>query len=94
MRTIWKFDLLGESEQVVRMPQGAQLIHVGHQEGTFLRLWAIVDDDMARPTEDRRIAIVGTGHQMPESATPDNHIATVIEGSFVWHVFDITEERF
>lgn len=86
MRTIWKFPLFVEDEQIVRMPKGAEILHAAFQLGV-LCLWAKVDPDADE--EERYVRIAGTGHPISESGGM-RHIATVLtaDGSLVWHVFE------
>lgn len=88
-RRIYKYYLTNSQRQLVELPQGFQILHVGQQDGNLV-LWAMVDVDA--PTEKVPIMIFGTGHPIPEDLFL-YHIGTVQVGHFVWHVFeDITEE--
>lgn len=60
-----------------------QIIHVGQQDG-MITFWAEVEPDS---TEHTRISlrVVGTGHAVPELGF--THLATVMLGEFVWHVY-------
>ncbi len=80
-RSVWKFSLELAEVQVVPMPSGAQLLHVDMQAGT-LNLWALVDPT-AEP-EERKIAVVPTGHPAPSEAA---YVGTAMDRPFVWHVF-------
>ena len=66
------------------MPEGAEILHVGDQNGT-ITIWALVDVE----TEFlyREFIIVGTGQQIPYDKY--THIGTVFQGSFVWHIFEV-----
>lgn len=78
-------ELVIKDEQKIVMPRGAMVLHVGMQNGRIC-LWAQVNPD-DEPME-RRFIIHGTCHENLPEATPLTHIATVMDGSFVWHVFD------
>ncbi len=84
-RTIGKFPLELVGEQVVQMPNGAQILCVQLQNG-WPCIWALVDPT-ARLIE-RSITIVGTGHPF-EASSIGSYIGTVqLETSgLVWHVF-------
>jgi len=82
MKTIWKYELDRAGATVLQMPAGATIIHVALQ-GTFICLWAIVDPRL--PKEPRCISVYGTGNPLDQEAR--NHLGTVQEGPFVWHVF-------
>lgn len=82
--TVWKFVLRRAELQDVEMPVGAKVLHVAMQ-GHDITLWAWVDPDAK--VESRRFAITGSGAPAP---TPDQarYHGTVIDGAFVWHVFE------
>ena len=83
MSRVLKYNL---TDGPVLMPLGAVVIHVAMQRG-YMRLWAIVDD--AQTTmEKRQFDVVGTGIHF--NAAGKQHIATVIDGQFVWHAFEVT----
>jgi hypothetical protein len=74
----------------LRLPIGAEVLTVQIQNGSP-QLWAKVDTE--QPTEPRIFAVVGTGHELPSSATNLRYIATVqIDGMLlVFHVFEATK---
>ena len=83
MRNIWKFAIPVEDEQIIAMPDGARVIHVGADPaGRDLCLWALVDS--SKPTIPRRVFVRGTGHPVPESG---RHVGSTVMSPFVWHVF-------
>ncbi len=86
-RSVWKFSLELAEVQVVPMPSGAQLLHVDMQGGT-LNVWALVDPT-ADP-EERKIAVVGTGHPAPSPGIAA-YVGTAMDRPFVWHVFEELE---
>lgn len=81
MKTIYKYALgLG-----LRMPRGAQLLHLGEQHGD-LYVWAKVDID--QPIVWRKLEVVGTGWQEKDGGD-GVHIGTVqMHNGLVFHVFD------
>ena len=82
IKTIWKYELRITDTQVVEMPDGAEVLHVGCQAGKIC-LWALVDPEAALiPYE---FQIVGTGH--PYEVGTGGHIGTAVIDPFVWHVF-------
>lgn len=87
MKTIWKYPLEITDEQVVEMPQGANILSVQSQ-GSQLCLWAIVFPNRASMRE-RTITIYGTGHAM-RTDCEEKFLATVQQdgGALVWHVFE------
>lgn len=64
------------------MPEGADPVHVGEQNGVVC-LWYRCNPDAAR--ELREYIVVGTGYYVGELP----HIGSVVTGeSLVWHVLD------
>ena len=83
MERIYKYELDIRHEQIVDMPFGAEIIHVGEQKGV-LCLWAKVGIDGTN--EERAIYIIGTG-QMLKSGL--KHIGSVVmSNGFVWHIHE------
>lgn len=92
MKTIWKFEVKARDvETVVNMPKSAEIIHV-HGQNEQVCLWAIVDPEAEK--EERRFAIVGTGHLMFDPAI-HKYIGTahVLLGHLVWHIFELVPEK-
>lgn len=83
MKTIHKYPLNLDTEQTLTMPAAAEILSVQDQGGV-LCIWALVDTD--RLPEERRFRVYGTGHAIANF--PHKYLATVIQGSFVWHVFE------
>jgi hypothetical protein len=87
---VWKFPLATADEQVVLMPEGAIILHVGEQQGQPC-LWALVAPEA--PMVDRHIIIRGTGHDVPRGVGA--YVGSVVGGSLVMHIFeaDVTPDR-
>ncbi len=83
---IYKYTLEVASLQTLELPAGARLL-TAQMQGDALRLWAIVNPD--HPTEGRTILISGTGNPFPEGTVA--YIATVQQGPFVWHIFEVLQ---
>ena len=81
-RRIWKYPLPHISSHDMRMPSGAELVHVEVQHDV-ITIWAIVDP--AAPLADRRIEVYGTNHDI---APEHIYVGSLQHGPFVWHVFD------
>lgn len=80
---IWKYDLpLSPRQIVVGMPAGAKILSAQNQDGA-IQLWAMVDP--LAGAQERRFQIVGTGGEAPRGS----YLATVQQGSFVWHIFEM-----
>lgn len=86
MKTIWKYPLEITDEQVVAMPNDAEILTV-QMQGSELCLWAVVED--TNPKEPRTICIIGTGNPMPDERFLI-YIGTAQMGPLVWHVFEKT----
>jgi hypothetical protein len=84
--TVWKFEVAAGDVVRVPMPAGARVLHVGTQRPRHLCVWAEVDG-LAGLVE-RRFLVRGTGHPLPADRGP--HLGTVIDGPFVWHVYEAT----
>jgi hypothetical protein len=82
MRTIWKFPLKTTDDQNV-VGHGTRIVSAGLDPDGVLCAWAEVDGD--EPVVVVEIAIRGTGHALP--AKNFEFVATVRDGSFMWHVF-------
>lgn len=82
--TIWKYPLTPFSLQNLSMPAGSRLLHVAEQDGS-LCLWALVNPHPEVPKVEIKVAVVGTGHPVPDEF---DHLGTVLtfDGSLVWHV--------
>jgi hypothetical protein len=85
MKTIFKYGLDLTDKQKIQLPAGAIILSTMMQYGQ-LRLWCEVESETTR-TEEREIMIVGTGN--PINSTAYKYIGSVIDGSFVWHVFEV-----
>ena len=82
MRTIWKFPLQHEADTYL-VPKGATPIHVAMQND-LICVWMTVDSKANRV--ERRISIHGTGNSLDHVG--GRHIGSVLDGVYVWHVFD------
>lgn len=85
MKTIYKYKLKQVDTQTVKMPNDAQILSVGEQDGELM-LWARVDT--ANEKEARKIEIYGDG-----ARALDEHelsfIGTVqMSAGLVWHIFE------
>ena len=72
-------------DQRVSMPKDAEILSVGVQQDDIM-IWARVNPDA--PMVDRKIIILGTGHEISEKNASLPFIGTVFMGSLVFHVFD------
>lgn len=89
METIYKYELdlrlhMHGEYYILRMPKGATILHVGSQKPRHVHIWATVNTEAE--IEDNPIFVVGTGQAMP--IIDVEHIGTVTDGMFIWHVFE------
>lgn len=83
MLTVYKYPFDIKDVVIVAMPAGAQVLHIGMQNGTPC-LWALVDTDS--PIVQRTFYVRGTGHPVQDSLW---HVGSFLMagGHLVWHVF-------
>lgn len=89
MKTIYKYLLPIVDKQNIEMTYGAEILSAGLDPQGRLSLWATADLDAPNYPTEREIRIVGTGNPMP--GNPMRFIDTVVDGPFVWHVFEVTK---
>lgn len=83
MRTVWKYQAAVQDNVVFEVPgyQGVCLLEVlAPQTLTF---WVSADPD--EPAEPVPFRVTGTGRPAPGFSA---HVASVLDGPFVWHVFE------
>lgn len=85
MSVIYKYTLMIEGEQLVKMPKGSRILCVQMQYQQP-RVWVAIDP-FETENVDRLFFVVGTGSSIPGDGV---YIGTVQEqgGSLVWHFFD------
>ena len=87
-KTIWKFDLEFLDMQPIKMPENAEILSVGEQDGK-LKIWALVKPDNAKVK--REFEIFGTGHNVYcDMGIERKFLGTVQmkEQGLVWHLFE------
>ena len=85
---VFKYPISAVDYAVLKLPVGAQLIHVATQRDKPC-LWALVDP--TAPMEMRKFKVVGTGHAIDESVEKLIHVGSwLMHGdSLVFHLFEI-----
>lgn len=78
--TIFKYEITPEKEQIIKMPQSAQVLDVQIQPQTdgsvALVMWALVLS--SQTPVDRRLVLIDTGEEIPaEIIETFNHVQTV-----------------
>lgn len=88
MKTVWKYTMDMAKIQTIRMPQGAEILHVEVQMRCPC-IWVLVDP--TAPYEDREFQLAGTGHSINHSDKQLKHIGTCVlnGGMLVIHVFEL-----
>jgi len=88
MKTVWKYTLSLEDEQIVKVPLGAELLSVQTQYGE-VQLWALVDD-AETVCVNAKIIVHGTGHPADDVAGM-KFLGTFqgLNGAFVGHCWGI-----
>lgn len=69
--------------QTVNLPPVAQFLSVQIQNGKIC-VWFLTEKDRP-PNVPYQFEVIGTGNLIPHGNR--NYIGTVLDGSFVWHVF-------
>lgn len=94
MYTIYKY-YIGDSEiSSVAMPKGSTIISAGLDGNNELCVWAQVPYDGLKTSEYyelRYFATIGTGWVFGSGARDYKFIATVNDGPYMWHIFEIIE---
>lgn len=93
-KQIWKYVLEVTDEQIVAMPEGAQILKhaecIADRQRHVITIWAVIPDrGVETVMRQRFLRIIGTGNALPEQL--GEHVATVRDGTFIWHVFDVGE---
>ena len=84
-KVVWKFSLLAQGEQAVKMPKGAEVLSAGIQREEAV-IWALVDEKS--PDTCHTIYIRGTGHAFTGKEGRFIGTLTLMGGTLVYHVFD------
>jgi len=92
MKTIWKFELKIEPEQILKVPKDAEILDIKMQVKTVSpsgsanivpMMWVVCDPK--KELIEIKINMVGTGWDFDYSK--NTYLATVIDGALVWHFF-------
>jgi len=87
MKRIYKYSVGIVSRQAIIMPKNAAILSIQFQDGS-LCMWALVNPEA--PNESRTFAVIGTGHDFPHDVDW-TYLATVQDGSYIWHIFEVKE---
>lgn len=88
IKTIWKFPIRIDDEQVIEMPEDAIILDI-QMQGDTPCLWALVEP--GNPVKERKILVAGTGHEREDLAGPAIHIGSfqMLGGRLVFHAFEL-----
>ncbi len=84
-KTIYKYPL-NLDKTIVSMHEGSQVL-TAQMQGSGITLWCIADT--SKPLEKRTFDVFDTGNPLPDTADVSNWVATVQDGGFVWHIFEL-----
>jgi len=87
---IYKYELQIIDFSTILMPIGAAILSCQTQKGAVF-IWAMVDPSAS--LEGRTFEIIGTGNPISKLLEGRRRmfVATVQEGGYVWHVFEIVK---
>lgn len=85
MRTIHKQALNIISEQSLSLPSDAKIRSIQVQQDTIC-IWYEFEPNIERLDIKRTFLIIGTGHKFNEQNL--EYIGTVLNGPFVWHIYE------
>lgn len=89
MNKIYKYEIDLTDEQVITLPESAKILSIIEQRNHIM-LYALVDIEHVNTTTNKKIRIVGTGQQFPDSELWDFVSTVSLDGGlFVWHVFKL-----
>ena len=88
-KEVWKYILLTQDKQTLILPRGAEILHIGCQNGRPY-VWALVDVADVMAVAPRDLTTYGTGHEI--KGPPGTYHGTYLldEGKLVFHVFETT----
>ena len=90
MKTIWKYPAIINDTIRFEMQENAEILKVAITKPRYLAIWALVDPWAT--LEPRYIRVIGTGISIRGLHSLD-YIDTVIDGPFVWHIFEKKQEE-
>lgn len=86
MKTVWKYVLYQPGLNIIKMPAGAEILHIGMQDDRPCA-WVFVDSE--NELQERLIHVFGTGWEMGDVPNNKKHLGTAqTNDSLVWHVFE------
>lgn len=83
--TIHKAVLQPADVQEIMVPEGAEMLSAGEQ---FNNICVWYRCNPAKPLQARKLAIVGTGHPVPDESGRFLGTAAMHGGEFMFHIFE------
>lgn len=87
MKKIFKYQLNINYPTKIELPEGSEILSVQMQHGNLF-MWVLIAGTKYI-VEKRFFQVFGTGHAILEKVK--QYLATVQDGMFVWHVFEMEE---
>ncbi len=88
MLTIYKYSLrLDRDCTVYHLPVGYKVL-TAMVQGSVVFLW--IEHDISQPKQAVKFEVFGTGFNMP--IRPREHVGSVQQENFVWHIYKCIEE--
>ena len=86
MKTIYKYPVKVDDEQIIQMPDDSEILSIQYQYGRPY-IWAMVDTD--KPSIPRKFGLVGTGHPC-ERLNNAKYVGSfqMQNGALIFHLFD------
>lgn len=89
MKNVYKYEVPVDDVIVIKMPEGAEILHFEAQYGMPC-IWARVDPDA--PMEKRCFRFAGTGHPLGDNVGKHVGSCMMRGGALVWHLFELNDE--
>jgi hypothetical protein len=96
---VWKHklplqEMFNGRESLVRLqlPAQAQIIHFAQQGGEYY-IWEAHQIRYRDSKVESLFLFTGTGHEIPGWLLILRHIGTTLDNFFVWHLFEVSDQR-
>lgn len=90
LEIIYKYEIPLGDKPKLHLPKGGRVLSIQNQNDKIC-IWAIIDPSQ-KIIHEYELLIVGTGHQLPD-LTQYTYLSSIQQGSFVWHLFHLTQLR-
>ena len=86
MKVIYKYEFPISGIVEIELPFKSKVLSIRIQNGKPY-LWAIIESDEESKVI-RKFYVFATGFPLPSNISSLNHITTISDGKFVWHIFE------